>query len=155
MKRITVISAVAIIICAVSLFVPSGQVDVRQGKEFIAMWFTILFVSLFFLKNIWLKLFVIWSLIRTILGFNQFSYLTLNLIFLYAVFYQVLFDKIKSEQVKQAVETAFKVGVTGVNIITVPGKMRRIGRRQVMTQSWKKAIVTLREGDKIELFEGV
>ena len=58
-------------------------------------------------------------------------------------------------QVKQAVETAFKVGVTNVNIMTVPGKMRRVGRRQVMTQSWKKAVVTLRDGDKIELFEGV
>ena len=58
-------------------------------------------------------------------------------------------------QVKQAVETAFKVGVTGVNIIKVPGKMRRIGRRQAMTQAWKKAIVTLKAGDRIELFEGV
>ena len=58
-------------------------------------------------------------------------------------------------QVKQAVETAFKVKVTGVNVMTVPGKTRRIGRRQVLTQSWKKAIVTLQSGDKIELFEGV
>ena len=58
-------------------------------------------------------------------------------------------------QVKQAVEKAFKVGVTGVNIITVPGKMRRIGRRQAMTPAWKKAIVTLKAGDRIELFEGV
>ena len=58
-------------------------------------------------------------------------------------------------QIKQAVETAFDVSVTAVNIITVPGKQRRIGRRQVLTQSWKKAIVTLKPGDKIELFEGV
>ena len=58
-------------------------------------------------------------------------------------------------QVKQAVETAFKVKVTGVNVMTVPGKTRRIGRRQVLTPSWKKAIVTLKTGDKIELFEGV
>jgi len=59
------------------------------------------------------------------------------------------------KQVKQAVEKAFQVTVTGVNVMTVPGKMKRIGRRQVLTQSWKKAIVTLRQGDKIELFEGV
>ena len=57
--------------------------------------------------------------------------------------------------VKQAVEKAFDVTVIGVNIMTVPGKMRRIGRRQVLTQSWKKAVVSLRQGDKIELFEGV
>jgi len=57
--------------------------------------------------------------------------------------------------VKQAVEKAFKVKVTGINVITMPGKTRRVGRRQVQTRSWKKAIVTLRSGDKIEFFEGV
>ena len=58
-------------------------------------------------------------------------------------------------QVKQAVEKAFKVEVTAVNVMTVPGKERRVGRRLVLTPSWKKAIVTLKSGDKIELFEGV
>ena len=58
-------------------------------------------------------------------------------------------------QIKQAVEKAFDVTVMAVNVMTVPGKTRRIGRRQVLTQSWKKAIVTLREGNKIEFFEGV
>jgi len=58
-------------------------------------------------------------------------------------------------QIKQAVEKAFKVKVLAVNVMTVPGKTRRVGRRQVLTQSWKKAIVTLTPGDKIELFEGV
>ena len=57
-------------------------------------------------------------------------------------------------QIKQAVEKAFKVKVTAVNVMTVPGKERRIGRRQVRTQSWEKAIVTLKPGDKIEIFEG-
>ncbi len=57
--------------------------------------------------------------------------------------------------IKQAVEKAFKVKVLAVNVMTVPGRTRRIGRRQVLTQSWKKAIVTLKPGDKIELFEGV
>jgi large subunit ribosomal protein L23 len=57
--------------------------------------------------------------------------------------------------VKQAVEKAFKVKVIGVNVLTVPGKTRRVGRRQVQTRAWKKAIVTLRAGDKIEFFEGV
>ncbi len=57
--------------------------------------------------------------------------------------------------IKQAVETAFKVKVTGVNVITMKSKMRRVGRRMVMTAPWKKAIVTLKAGDKIEFFEGV
>ena len=59
------------------------------------------------------------------------------------------------QQIKQAVEKAFKVNVLAVNVMTVPGERRRVGRRQVLTQSWKKAIVTLKPGDKIELFEGV
>ena len=63
--------------------------------------------------------------------------------------------KASKPQVKQAVEKAFKVDVTAVNMITVPGKTRRVGRQMVLTQSWKKAIVTLKSGDKIEFFEGV
>jgi len=63
--------------------------------------------------------------------------------------------KANKQQIKQAVEAAFKVGVTAVNTMTVPGKQRRVGRRQVLTSPWKKAIVTLKPGDKIELFEGV
>jgi len=58
-------------------------------------------------------------------------------------------------QVKQAVEKAFKVKVTAVNIISVPGKRQRVGRQIVLTPSWKKAVVTLKPGDKIEIFEGV
>jgi len=58
-------------------------------------------------------------------------------------------------QIKQAVEKAFKVKVTTVNVMIVHAKTRRVGRRQVLTQPWKKAIVTLEPGDKIELFEGV
>jgi large subunit ribosomal protein L23 len=58
-------------------------------------------------------------------------------------------------QIKQAVEKAFKVTVTGVNVITMRGKEKRMGRRKVMSLPWKKAIVTLKPGDKIEFFEGV
>ena len=58
-------------------------------------------------------------------------------------------------QVKQAVEKAFNVKVTAVNIITMRGKTRRLGRRSVTTSPWKKALVTLKSGDKIQLFEGV
>jgi large subunit ribosomal protein L23 len=59
------------------------------------------------------------------------------------------------EQIKQALEKAFKVTVTGVNVMTVPGKRRRMRGREVINPSWKKALVTLKPGDKIELFEGV
>ncbi len=59
------------------------------------------------------------------------------------------------EQVKQAVEKAFKVTVTKVNVITVPGKGRRMRGRMVISSPWKKAVVTLKPGDKIEIVEGV
>ncbi len=58
-------------------------------------------------------------------------------------------------QVKQAVEQAFKVKVTTVNMIMVPGKSKRVGKRVIQTRPWKKAIVTLKAGNKIEFFEGV
>lgn len=59
------------------------------------------------------------------------------------------------QQIKEAVEKAFKVKVSAVNVIMVRGKGRRIGRYQVLTRSWKKAIVTLKPGDSIQFFEGV
>ncbi len=64
-------------------------------------------------------------------------------------------DEANKNQVRHAVEKTFKVGVISVNIISVPGKQRRLGRHQVLTSPWKKAIVTLKPGEKIELFEGV
>ena len=63
--------------------------------------------------------------------------------------------KATKSQIKEAVEQAFKVKVGKVNVITVPGKTRRFGRKQVTGSSWKKAIVTLAPGHKITLFEGV
>ena len=64
-------------------------------------------------------------------------------------------EKANKPQIKQAVEKAFKVEVTAVNVMTAPGKRRRLGRRELPAHPWKKAIVTLKPGDKIELFEGV
>ena len=64
-------------------------------------------------------------------------------------------ESANKNQVKQAVEKAFKVKVLSVNVMNIRGRTRRVGRQQVLTPSWKKAIVTLQEGDKIELFEGV
>jgi large subunit ribosomal protein L23 len=58
-------------------------------------------------------------------------------------------------EVKRAVEEVFKVRVTAVNVLKVPGKMRRMGRTSGMTRTWKKAIVTLAPGERIELFQGV
>ncbi len=64
-------------------------------------------------------------------------------------------DRANKRQVKEAVEKAFKVNVVSVNVITVHGKTKRMGRHQVKTSPWKKALVTLEAGQKIQFFEGV
>jgi large subunit ribosomal protein L23 len=64
-------------------------------------------------------------------------------------------SKASESQIKEAVERAFKVKVRKVNVMTVPGKTRRFGKRQVTNSPWKKAIVTLEPGHKITFFEGV
>jgi large subunit ribosomal protein L23 len=59
------------------------------------------------------------------------------------------------QAIKQAVERLFGVKVTGVWTMNVRGKTRRVGRGEPgVRPRWKKAIVTLREGDKIDIFEG-
>ena len=55
-------------------------------------------------------------------------------------------------QIAQAVSEIFGVTVTKVNTINVPGKPRRVRVRKGLTRRWKKAIVTLAEGDTIELY---
>lgn len=58
-------------------------------------------------------------------------------------------------QVKGAVEKVFNVHVVEVNVVTVPGKLKRRGRRMAPTSAWKKAIVQLKPGERITYFEGV
>jgi large subunit ribosomal protein L23 len=59
-------------------------------------------------------------------------------------------------QIKYAVEKAFDVHVLNVNVINVKGKPRRTRTGRVMHRpGWRKAVVTLAAGDKIELFEGI
>jgi large subunit ribosomal protein L23 len=58
-------------------------------------------------------------------------------------------------QIKEAVEVAFNVSVREVNTCIMKGKRKRMGRRLTKMPDWKKAMVTLAPGEKIELFEGV
>ena len=69
--------------------------------------------------------------------------------------FKVAKDATKPE-IKKAVEKLFGVEVDKVTTMNVRGKMKRLGRYQGMTASWKKAIVTLTEDSKaIEFFEGM
>ena len=63
-------------------------------------------------------------------------------------------EKAHKTQVRQAVEELFDVKVEGVNIVKVQPKPKRRGMTRGKKPGWKKAIVQLREGDRIEIFQG-
>ncbi|MBC7346187.1 MAG: 50S ribosomal protein L23 [Clostridia bacterium] len=58
-------------------------------------------------------------------------------------------------EIRRAVEELFGVHVVQVNTLKVRGKQRRLGRRIGRTPDRKKAVVTLKPGDKIEIIEGL
>ncbi|MCK4985751.1 MAG: 50S ribosomal protein L23 [Desulfobacterales bacterium] len=57
-------------------------------------------------------------------------------------------------EIKRAIETAFKVKVAGVQTMQIKGKTKRRGRFVGKRRDWKKAIVTLMPGERIDFFEG-
>ena len=59
------------------------------------------------------------------------------------------------QEIREAVETIFKVKVDDVRTMMVHGKYKRAGRFVSKRTNWKKALVTLKEGQKIEFFQGV
>ncbi|MEJ5348388.1 MAG: 50S ribosomal protein L23 [Desulfosoma sp.] len=58
-------------------------------------------------------------------------------------------------EIKEAVEKIFKVDVLEVRTLTVKGYNKRVGRHVVRTGDWKKAVVTIKPGQRVEFFEGV
>ena len=64
-------------------------------------------------------------------------------------------QRANKNQIKRAVESAFDVRVQRVNTVNVRSKPKRQGLTRGRTATWKKAVVKLVEGDRIELFEGV
>jgi large subunit ribosomal protein L23 len=60
----------------------------------------------------------------------------------------------KKPEIAKAIEEIFDVTVTDVNTMRVNGKPRRVRAAKGLTRSWKKAVITLKDGDSIEFFEG-
>ena len=58
-------------------------------------------------------------------------------------------------QIKQAVETLYNVRVLNVNTIVNPGKLKRRKTKILKTSKWKKALVQIEQGQKIEFFKGI
>ena len=70
------------------------------------------------------------------------------------VVFEVLRDANKIE-IRSAIESLFKVSVTGIRTQIVRGKEKRVGKFSGRRPAWKKAYVTLKPGDQIAFFEGV
>ena len=69
---------------------------------------------------------------------------------------KVVFDvnnNANKAQIKEAVQELFGVTVIKINTMRMPGKRVRMGRHMGVRPPWKKAVVTLKEGDQIEFFE--
>ena len=67
-------------------------------------------------------------------------------------------DRANKSQIKEAVEVAFNVTVTRVNVQVMPAKRKKNPRARTEIQrskQWKKARVQVKEGDRIQFFEGV
>ena len=71
---------------------------------------------------------------------------------------QVTFEvhkKANKIEIRRAVESLFKIKVLDVKTMNIEGKKRRVGRTVGKRPDWKKAIVKLAPGEKIEFFEGM
>ncbi len=58
-------------------------------------------------------------------------------------------------EIKRAIEKIFKKNVASVHTLNIHGKKKRLGRHEGRTRNWKKAIVTLKSGEKLDFLEGV
>jgi large subunit ribosomal protein L23 len=59
--------------------------------------------------------------------------------------------KSNKSEIKKAIETLFKVKVTAVRTANMPGKLHKVGRYEGYRSDWKKAIVTVKTGQKIDM----
>jgi large subunit ribosomal protein L23 len=71
---------------------------------------------------------------------------------------QIIFEvgcEANKSEIAKAVEKLFKVTVLSVRTQNRAGKRKRLGRHEGRRKDWKRAIVTLKEGDRVDFFEGV
>ena len=69
---------------------------------------------------------------------------------------QVIFEVVPTAnkiEIKNAIQKLFNVTVTDVNTLVMRGKDKRMGRGYAKLRNWKKAIITLKEGDEIKFFD--
>ena len=87
-----------------------------------------------------------YDIIKTLIRTEKGTFLEPNRQHLFQVM-----RKANKNDIRKAVEELYKVKVQEVNTIIVPGKRKRVRHQLGYTDDWKKAIVTLKEGEKIEV----
>ena len=63
--------------------------------------------------------------------------------------------KTTKSEIKKAIESEFKVNVLSVRVISMKGKSVRYGRTSGKQKDWKKAIIKIKKGQKIEIYQGI
>ena len=79
-------------------FIP-GFLPFRTGKIILVEWVIFIAIALWFIKNIWIRLFLLWCILRTMMGLNQFSLITLHTIVFAIVLFQILSDKLNKDRI--------------------------------------------------------
>lgn len=79
-------------------FIP-GFLPFRTGKVILVEWAIFFAIALWFIKNIWVRLFLIWCILRVVIGLNQFSQITLHTIVFAMVLFQILSDKLNKDRI--------------------------------------------------------
>ncbi|MFC1703470.1 50S ribosomal protein L23 [Candidatus Omnitrophota bacterium] len=87
-----------------------------------------------------------YDIINTLIRTEKGTTLEVNRQYLFLVA-----KKANKVQIRKSIEDIYKVKVESVNTMIVPGKLKRVRFQQGKTPDWKKAIVTLKEGNKIEV----
>lgn len=67
----------------------------------------------------------------------------------------IVYKKANKIDIKKAIEEAFKIKVAAINVMNIAGKKKKLGRFLGKRPDWRKAIITLKKGEKLELFEGM
>jgi len=79
-------------------FIP-GFLPFRIGKIILVEWAIFFAIALWFIKNIWIRLFLLWCILRTMIGLNQFSLITLHTVVFIIVLFQILSDKLNKDRI--------------------------------------------------------
>lgn len=95
MKKVPIILIICIGFIVLG-FYPTPNIDFRIGKNIVAEFALLFFVMIIFLKNRWLRLFMLWSIILCFSKYDKNSYMTLQTMIMYVMFYQVFYNKLKA-----------------------------------------------------------